>query len=322
MSENRTARNEAWIASLVLHVALLAGVVAAVGRPRDGAAGPVVINTRSAGHEIGVVLLDRPAGKPAPPPIVVRVRPEAPPVQPVVVPTPPVSVRQAGHQEIAPARPVETAPVSAVPPVTDVPGSPIPAIPPGTAVPGSPAPVTDVPGSQLPAGAATAFFGVPAIGKSIVFVLDRSASMGLDGRLDRARRELADSLRRLPPSAQFQVIAYNTVAEPIRIRGTVGLLPATPTMVDAVIAAVNRLPAEGGSEHLRALTEAVKSGPDVVYFLTDEDDLELRDVRTVTRINHGRVCIHALCLVPPAGGESPMQVLARSNRGQFAVVGK
>jgi hypothetical protein len=312
MSENRTARNEAWIASLVLHVALLAGVVAVIGRPRPDSAGPVVINTRSTGHEIGVVLLDRPASKPASPPIVVPVRPDTPPAlvaQPVIVPPPPsVSIRPVSHQVVEAARPIEALPDMAVPPGTDVLGSPTP--------------VTDVPGSQLPAGAATAFFGVPAIGKSVVFVLDRSASMGLDGRLERARRELADSLRRLPPSARFQVIAYNKVAEPIRIAGMTGLLPATPTMVEAVIAAVNRLPAEGGSEHLKALTEAVKSGPDVVYFLTDEDDLELRDVRTVTRINHGRVCIHALCLVPPADGESPMQVLARSNRGQFAVVGK
>ena len=60
MIENRTARNEAWIASLVLHVALLAGVVAVIGRPSESAVGPVVVDTRLSGHEIGVVLLDRP----------------------------------------------------------------------------------------------------------------------------------------------------------------------------------------------------------------------------------------------------------------------
>jgi hypothetical protein len=277
----------------------------------------VVINTRTAGHEIGVVLLDRPAGKPLPSPIVVPVRPDVPPplvTQPLIVPPPPpISILPVSHQVVESARPIQAVPSPVVPLGTDVPGSPS-SIP---GVPGAPVPV-----ALLPAGAATAFFGVPAIGKSVVFVLDRSASMGLDGRLDRARRELADSLRRLPPSARFQVITYNKVAEPIRIAGTAGLLPATPTMIEYVIAAVNRLPAEGGSEHLKALTEAVKSGPDVVYFLTDEDDLELRDVRTVTRINHERVCIHALCLVPPLGAESPMQVLARLNRGQFAVVGR
>ncbi len=312
MPDNCTARNEAWIASLVLHVALLAGVVAVVGRPREAADGPIVINTRSVGHEIGVVLLERAEENPAPQPIVVPVHYEAPPppAPSVVVPAPPPApVRQVGHQEYAAGSP--TVPVPAVSPVTDVPGRSTP----GTVVPGSPPSV-----SPLPAGAATAFFGVPAIGKSVVFVLDRSASMGLDGRLDRARRELAASLRRLPPSARFEVIAYNKVAEPIRVRGMAGLLPATPDAIEAVIAAVDRLPAEGGSEHGKALKEALQLGPDVIYFLTDEDDLDLRDVQTVTRLNRGRACIHALCLVP-AAGESPMQVLARGNRGILKVIG-
>jgi hypothetical protein len=172
----------------------------------------------------------------------------------------------------------------------------------------------------LPAGAATAFFGVPAVGTTVVYVLDRSASMGLDGRLGRARRELAASLRRLPPAARFQVVAYNKAAEPLRLPGGLGLVPATPAAVADAVAAVERLPAEGGSDHLRALTAALALGPDVVFFLTDEDDLEVRDVQTVTRLNRGRVCIHARCLVPPAGGETPMSGLARDNKGTFKVV--
>ena len=90
MSDNRTARNEAWITSLVLHVALLAGVIAVVGRPRETADGPVVVNTRDTGHEIGVVMLDRPAPKQAPGPISL---PDPPPPAPVeVVPPPPPQV--------------------------------------------------------------------------------------------------------------------------------------------------------------------------------------------------------------------------------------
>jgi hypothetical protein len=169
---------------------------------------------------------------------------------------------------------------------------------------------------------ATQFFGVPATGKSVVYVLDRSASMGLAGRLERARRELATSLRRLPPSARFQVIAYNRSAEPVRMPGQFGLLPATPDAIEAVIAEVDRLPAEGGTDHAAALTAALGLGPEVIYFLTDEDDLEMRDVQAVTRRNHGRVCIHALCLVAPTSGETPMMALARNNRGMFRVVEK
>src|SRR5439155_9282852 len=106
-------------------------------------------------------------------------------------------------------------------------------------------------------GAATAFFGVPAAGQSVVFVIDRSASMGLAGRLDRAKREVAASLGLLPPSAKFQVIAYHRAAAPLRIRGQSGLLPATPDVVAAAVAAVEGLSAEGGTDHSRALRTAL-----------------------------------------------------------------
>jgi hypothetical protein len=334
MSENRTARNEAWIASLVLHVALVAGVIAMMGRPREAIVGPVVLDTRAGGHEIGLILLDRPAAVAPPRPVATHVQlvqgesPGAvlPPTPVAVVPPPPPAIRQVSHQETSPARPVEIGPPTVI-------GSPpsvtMPAIPPVAGVPalgsppGSPSSTPGAAdlGPPLPSGAATAFFGVPAVGKSVVFVLDRSASMGLDGRLDRARRELAASLRRLPPSARFQVIAYNRSAEPVRLPGVGGLLPATPLAVETAIAAVERLTAEGGTDHGRALTVALSLAPDVIYFLTDEDDLETRDVLAITRKNTGRVCVHALCLVAPAG-DSPMQALARANRGLFKVVGR
>jgi hypothetical protein len=320
MPENRTARNEAWIASLVLHVALLAAMVAVVGRPGDAVDGPVSVDTCCNGHEIGVVLFDRSTAEPTPRSIVVPVRqeiPSPPPARTIVAPPPPpMVVRQVGHQETVPTPAVERG----LPTADDPTAIGAPPVPPVTDVPGSPKASVDAPAPPLPTGAATAFFGVPAIGKSVVFVLDRSASMGLDGRLDRARRELAVSLHRLPPSARFQVIAYNKGAEPIRVHGADGLLPATAETIESVIAAVERLPAEGGSEHASALTKALALVPDVVYFLTDEDDLDMRDVQIVTRRNHGRVSIHALCLVSAAGSQSPMQTLARDNRGLFKVV--
>jgi hypothetical protein len=172
----------------------------------------------------------------------------------------------------------------------------------------------------LPPGAVTAFFGVPAVGQSVAFVIDRSASMGLGGRLDRARREVAASLRRLPPAARFQVITYHKVAESVRVDGQYGLLPAAPAAVAAAGAALDGLTAEGGTDHLQALKMALTLRPDVVYFLTDEDDLTWDVVRAVTRLNGGRVCVHALCLVEPPAGETPLRALARGSRGVFTVV--
>jgi hypothetical protein len=171
------------------------------------------------------------------------------------------------------------------------------------------------PPARDPAGPATSFFGVPAAAtaRSVVYVIDRSASMGANGRLARARREVVASLRQLPPSARFQVIAYNRAAEPLPPGS---LLPATPDAIEAAERALDALEAEGGDEHGGALCRALSLGPDVIYFLTDADDLKPEDVARVKRLNKGRVAIHSVCLsaAPPDG---MMGRLARENGGQF-----
>ena len=173
----------------------------------------------------------------------------------------------------------------------------------------------------LPPGTATQFYGVPAIGKSVVFVIDRSASMGLDGRLDRARRELAASLHRLPATARFQVIAYHRMAETLVLDGQRHLVAATPTAIDAAIAFVERLSPEGATDHAAALRNALALEPDVIYFLTDDDDLTASQVHDITRRNRRRACIHTLCFVRPYDSAA-LAELARQNGGTFAVIGR
>jgi hypothetical protein len=329
MSLNRVTRNEAWIVSLVVHAALLAGLIALWGLPRETR--PAIETRSDGGYEVGVITLVEPV------PATARAAPAAlstiavAHAQPVIQPPPPPGpVRVAAHQNNIPT-PIPTTPGKplasqatslfhpAEGPVPHASGSDASSSKtPAAVVPGIGRSPAGSPSDPLPAGAVTAFFGVPAVGKSVVFVLDRSASMGLAGRLDSARWQLAASLRRLPTSARFQVIAYNRSVEPVRVPGTNGLLPATPDVVESVIATVGRMPAEGSTDHAAALTAALALGPDVIYFLTDEDDLDLRDVQAVTRRNHGRACIHAICLTMPTG-ETPMCVLARENRGQFLV---
>jgi hypothetical protein len=170
----------------------------------------------------------------------------------------------------------------------------------------------------LPPGAITAFCGVPAVGSSVVFVIDRSSSMGLEGRFDRARSELIASLRRLPPTARFQVIAYDRHAE--SLVGS-GLRPATVESIQSAIAAVDRLKAEGGTDHTSALRAALAMQPDVVCFLTDDDELTPQQVSEMTRLNRAHSCIHALCFIQPFG-QSSMAELAWLNRGQFRVIEK
>jgi hypothetical protein len=177
------------------------------------------------------------------------------------------------------------------------------------------------PGGQ-PTGAgtgATSFFQIATRGLRIVYVIDRSSSMGETGALALAKRELRASLDILVPEARFQIIAYNRSAEPLRVNGQSGLLPATPDNKHQAVWLIDHIHAEGGTEHLTALRRALQFQPDVLFFLTDADALTEEQVRTITRLNQGRTVIHAfeMGVSHLTDALSPLQLLARDNRGEY-----
>jgi hypothetical protein len=165
----------------------------------------------------------------------------------------------------------------------------------------------------------TSFFQIATCGLRIVYVIDRSSSMGETGALALAKRELYASLDRLVPEARFQIIAYNRSAEPLRVNGQSGLLPATPDNKRRAALLIDSLRAEGGTEHLTALRRALQLQPDVLFFLTDADALTEEQARRITRLNHGRTVIHAIEMgtLHPTGPATPLQLLARDNRGTY-----
>ena len=171
-------------------------------------------------------------------------------------------------------------------------------------------------------GGTTTFFHIATQGKAIVYVIDRSASMGLNGALATAKRELLASLERLPSSSRFQIIAYNRSAEPLRINGESGLVSATPENKRCVALFLEDMEAEGSTDHLPALRRALALGPDVIFFLTDADDLRSEQIRAITSLNHGRSIIHAIDLGRPLGahGGLPLYALALDNGGRYQSV--
>src|SRR5262245_23290879 len=310
MSARRRAACRAGALSLVLHAALVAGLYAALARS-GSAPGTVGVpaSGRSVWQDSEVVALAVPELKPAPAP---------PQTAPVLLPQP-VTVTPAPPVPIEPP-PLPRAIIGTLPTTIDAGSSPV------AHAPGSPSAVvpaahgSGVPALSGPPRTATTFFDVPAVGKSVVYVIDRSATMNLDGRLDRARAQVVASLKRLPPDARFQVVAYDRRAVALPV-GDGGLAAATPANVAAAVAALEAMTAEGGTDHLAGLRRALLLQPDCIFFLTDEDDLTLADVWEAKRLNRKPACIHALCLVAPQG-ETPMRALARENGGVFRVVAR
>jgi hypothetical protein len=170
-------------------------------------------------------------------------------------------------------------------------------------------------------GGRPALFPTPAGAGRVVYVIDHSVSMGLNGSLRLALRELLDSLSRLPDGTQFQVVLYNHRPDTLYIHHRFDLAVLDAAARADVARAVANLTATGGSDHRSALEQALKFRPDVLYLVTDGAELSAAEVLALTRLNQGRAAIHAVELGRrgrPA--DSPLRALANSNRGTYRCV--
>ncbi len=192
----------------------------------------------------------------------------------------------------------------------------------GTEAPGA-APSTLLGGPALSPGAGGAggpgLFPVGAQVRSVVYVLDRSLSMGPSGALEAARRELRASLRRLAPTTNFQVVPYNRGAE-LLIAAPSGLVPAGAGNVELAGRLLEDVQPSGSTDHGRALRCGLALRPEVLYFVTDADDLTPAEVRDATRFNRGRTIVHVLELSRAQRGrddDNLLRRLAEENRGAY-----
>jgi hypothetical protein len=176
-------------------------------------------------------------------------------------------------------------------------------------------------GREDSGGSTSAFFAIGTQARRVVYVIDRSASMGPGGLLAAAVRELCASLERLPAVTRFQIVVYHDQPE-LLIPGRSELVAASLDNTSRAVRLLQGLRAEGGTNHLRALRLALSLAPEVVYLLTDADDLSDAERSEVTRINRGRAAIHTieLNLSNRNRTDMPLQVLARENRGRYMAV--
>jgi hypothetical protein len=81
--------------------------------------------------------------------------------------------------------------------------------------------------------------------------------------------------------------------------------------------------AAGGTDHVQALTLALRMNPDVIFFLTDADEppLSPSDLKQIQRKN-GVAAIHAIefKMGPDPGTAHTLQKLAEQNRGQYKYI--
>lgn len=177
--------------------------------------------------------------------------------------------------------------------------------------------------AQGPLARIRLFGGSVAEGRSFVFLIDRSKSMGGQGlnALVAAERELVAALQSLQPVHRFQVVAYHHKCVYLDSRQ---LLPASPENKRRVDGFLSDLAAFGPTEHELALMSCLRMRPDVIFLLTDGGDPRLNEgqVRSITRLAAGRTAIHCVHFgfEPQQNKDNFLQRLASRNSGGYRYV--
>lgn len=181
-------------------------------------------------------------------------------------------------------------------------------------------------GTATPGTGQTAFMNIADSGRSFVYVIDISGSMGEGNRLSVALSQLKASLRLLQPTQQFQVIFYSDAPRRLSLRRQADRQMYYATEANKIQAyrQIDLTRAESGTEHMPALTDALSVTPDVIYFLTDgaEPQLSPRDLADLRRMA-GRTTIHVIEFgsgTVSVRGVSWLQKLARQSGGEYRLI--
>jgi hypothetical protein len=169
---------------------------------------------------------------------------------------------------------------------------------------------------------ATEFFGIGGYGQSFVYVVDCSGSMNQNGKFERARYELLQSIEQLNKEQQYFVIFYNHQAHPMDGNK---LVFATEAHVTETRHWINFFEAEGGTEPLPALVAALSLHPDAIYFLSDGqfDPNTIQEMRARNRPNNRlktrQIPIHTIAFYDRFAA-GLMKAIARNSGGEFKFV--
>ncbi len=170
--------------------------------------------------------------------------------------------------------------------------------------------------------AATEFFGIGGYGQSFVYVVDCSGSMNQNGKFERARYELLQSIEQLNKDQSYFVIFYNHQAHPME-GGR--LVLATPARIGETTRWVNYAEANGGTNPLPALLYAISMRPDSIYFLSDGqfDPNTIQEIRLRNRPNNRlktrQIPIHTIAFYDRFAA-GLMRTIARNSGGEFKFV--
>jgi phage FluMu protein Com len=166
-------------------------------------------------------------------------------------------------------------------------------------------------------GGGSDFFGVGGVAERVVYVVDRSGSM--TDSIMYVKYELRRSIRALKPNQKFYVVFYST--GPASGMPSGKLVPATEPNKLSAYEFIDSIVPVGQTDPSQALDMAFKTGPEVVYLLTD-GEFDKKIVGLIDKLNRGKkVSVHTFCFIY-TGGEAILQQIAKNNDGEYKYIGE
>ncbi len=153
--------------------------------------------------------------------------------------------------------------------------------------------------------------------KSVVYVMDRSGSMG--DTFHTLQKELMRAIGSLGSDQQFNVIWFSE-GRPTELFER--LRWATPENKRDAFDAIKAVSPRGQTEPVEAARRALQYKPDVMYLLSDGDfgDQNAKLLNLIARMNReGRTTIHTILFVLDSmdAGERILRRIAETNRGTY-----
>ena len=152
-----------------------------------------------------------------------------------------------------------------------------------------------------------AMHGAIPEGRSIVYLLDRSASMGLVRESFAAgRAAVYQSVSVLPANSRFEIFTYESSVHPLVSKRENWLKPDTSSL-RTVRYELEKLTTEGRSRHDTALRRAIGIEPDYIVLVTDAEDSELESLKPILRSSRKPLILYIARVI--SGKVSPMKEL-------------